>query len=204
MTEELSTILSAMQQLQQNFQTLLQENNSLCNSVTLLQTASQHAPPAPVSTPPVPRVSLPDKFDGSRLKFWGFVNQVRLIIRMQPGMYHNDELQVGLFGSLLSGHALAWFTPLLENESELLSNFEALIHEIEATFGDSDKMRTASNKIWSLTQGSQPASVYTSEFCQIAFNLDWGEAALMSHFYSGLKRVIKDLLLSIEDPLHVN
>src|SRR3984957_17607916 len=123
---------------------------------------------------------------------------------MQPGMYHKDELQVGLLGSLLSGPALAWFAPLLESESELLTNFEALIHEIEATFGDSIKMRTATNKIRSLTQGSQPASVYTSEFRQIASDLDWGDSALVSQFNSGLKGDVKDLLLSQEDPLNLN
>ena len=62
-------------------------------------------------------------------------------------MYHNDDLQVGLLGSLLSGPALAWFAPLLEDNSELLGDFEHFIHEFEATFGDSDKFRTAANKI---------------------------------------------------------
>lgn len=205
MSEELSSVLSAMQQLQQNFQTLLQENDMLRNSVNQLK-ATIPAPSAiPLSTTSVsPRVSLPDKFDGSRLKFRGFINQVRLIIRMQPAMYHNDELRVGLLGSLLSGPALSWFAPLLENESELLRDFELFILEFEATFGDSDKIRTASNKIRSLTQGSRPASAYASEFHQIACDLDWGESALISQFNSGLKGDVKDLLLSLEDPASLN
>jgi hypothetical protein len=29
---------------------------------------------------PEPKISLPKKFDGTHLKFWGFVSQVRLIM----------------------------------------------------------------------------------------------------------------------------
>ena len=31
-----------------------------------------------------PKVSLPDKFDGTRARFRGFVNQIKLIILLQP------------------------------------------------------------------------------------------------------------------------
>jgi hypothetical protein len=60
-----------------------QENVVLRYSVTRLQ--NQPPPPAPV--PPVlamvalePQISLREKFDGMRLKFRGFVSQVRLIM----------------------------------------------------------------------------------------------------------------------------
>ena len=155
MSEELAGILVALQQLQQNFQTLYQENNALCTSVGQLQSSLPLASsPRQPATPTTPRISLPDKFDGSRLKFRGFVKQGRLVIHMQPGMYHNSEMQVGLLGSLLTGPALSWFSPLLENNSELLEDFELFVHEFEATFGDSDKARTAANKIRSLTQAT--------------------------------------------------
>ena len=50
-----------------------------------------------------PRVSLPDKFDGTRSKFRGFVNQIRLITFLQPEHYPTDEARVGLVGTLLTG-----------------------------------------------------------------------------------------------------
>ena len=53
-----------------------------------------------------PRISLPEKFDGTRSKFRGFVNQVRLITLLQPQRYPTEISRVGLVGTLLSGQAL--------------------------------------------------------------------------------------------------
>jgi hypothetical protein len=65
------------------FQHFQQENAVLRDSVTRLQ--NQPPPLAPV--PPTfamvtlePKINLPKKFDGTRLKFRGFVSQVRLIM----------------------------------------------------------------------------------------------------------------------------
>ncbi|CAG8752109.1 3513_t:CDS:2, partial [Dentiscutata heterogama] len=53
----------------------------------------------------------------------------------------------------------------------------------EATFGDSDKTRTAANKIR---------------------DLDWGETALIDQFRTGLREDVKDLLLTMPDPTSLN
>jgi hypothetical protein len=37
-----------------------------------------------------PKISLPAKFDGSRVHFWGFINQVRLVVQMHPTRYPTD------------------------------------------------------------------------------------------------------------------
>ena len=44
----------------------------------------QQAPTTSSNEVKKPQVSLPEKFDGTRSKFRGFVNQVRLIIILQP------------------------------------------------------------------------------------------------------------------------
>ncbi|CAG8679283.1 10016_t:CDS:2 [Cetraspora pellucida] len=196
---DLCDILAAVTQLQLDNQALQQDNVDLRNTLNYLRAQggidNQHKEP---------KVRLPDKFDGSRVNFRGFLNQVRLIIRMQPNRYPNDHLQVGLLGSLLTGLALAWFTLLLKKQSPLLETFEDLVRELEATFGDSEKSRTAANRIRKLVQGTRPASSYASEFRQIAGDLDWGEAALIDQFRSGLRSDVKDLLLSVEDPTSLN
>lgn len=46
--------------------------------------------------PKEPRISLPEKFDGTRSKFRGFVNQVRLITLLQPQRYSTEASRVGL------------------------------------------------------------------------------------------------------------
>ena len=85
-----------------------------------------------------PKVSLPQKINGTRSCFRGFINQLRLIIQLQPQRYADGLRQVGLVGTLLSGPAQAWFAPLVETSSPLLEDFPAFLAELEATFGETD------------------------------------------------------------------
>ena len=145
-----------------------------------------------------PKVALPDKFDGSRAKYWGFVNQLHLIFKLQPDWYPNGQTQVGLLGTLLTGPALSWFAPLLEHNSPLLDDLDTFLNEFEPAFGDSDKARTAANKICSLTQGNHPAFTYASKFWLLACDLTWGESALIDQFHGNLRGDVKDLLLTVK------
>ncbi len=139
----LTQILAVLQHLQQ-------ENAVLRDSVTRLQ--NQPPPPAPILPAlaiiaPEPKISLPEKFDGTRLKFRGFVSQVRLIMQLHPRRYFDDTTRVGFIGTLLTGTAAAWFAPILEISSPLLQDFNAFMAEFEAVFRDSDKARTSANKL---------------------------------------------------------
>jgi len=135
---DLTQILAALQHLQQ-------ENAVLRDSVTRVQ--NQPPPPALVllalaMAAPEPKISLPEKFDGTRLKFRGFVSQVRLIMQLHPSHYFDDTTHVGFIGTLLTGTAVAWFAPVLETSSPLLQDFNAFMAKFEAVFGDSDKAGT--------------------------------------------------------------
>ena len=107
-----------------------------------------------------PKVSLPDKFDGSRSCLCGFINQICLIIRLQPQRYHDNFQHVGLVGTLLPGSAQAWFATLMETSSPLLEAFHAFLAELESTFGETDQRRLALTKHYSLQQGSRAAFLY--------------------------------------------
>jgi hypothetical protein len=96
---------------------------------------------------PEPKISLPEKFDGTRPKFRGFVSQVRLIIQLHPCRYLDDTTRVGFVRTLLIGTTTAWFAPILETSSPLLQDFNAFMAEFEVVFGDSDKARTSANKL---------------------------------------------------------
>lgn len=151
-----------------------------------------------------PRVSLPDKFDGTRSKFRGFVNQIRLITVLQPERYPTEESRVGLVGTLLTGQALSWFAPLFEKRSSILNNFETFLEAFAEAFGEHDKVRWATTKIRSLRQGMRSTSVYASDFRQLVCDINWDEEALMSQFYWGLRDDVKDLLLTLPDPRTLN
>ena len=151
-----------------------------------------------------PRVSLPEKFDGTRSKFRGFVNQIRLVTVLQLERYPTEEARVGLVGTLLTGQALSWFAPLFEKRSPILSNFEVFLEAFAEAFGEHDKVRWATTKIRSLRQGARSASIYASDFRQLASDINWGEEALVSQFYWGLRDDVKDLLLSLPDPQTLN
>jgi hypothetical protein len=62
-----------------------------------------------------------------------------LIIRLQPRNYFDGFRQVRLIGTLLTGQAQAWFAPLVETSSPLLTNLKAFLAKFEATFGETDK-----------------------------------------------------------------
>jgi hypothetical protein len=109
-----------------------------------------------------------EKFDGTRVKFRGFISQVRLIMQLHPRRYFDDTTRVGFVGTLLTGTTAAWFVPILETSSLLLQDFNAFMVEFETVFGDSDKARTSANKVCRLQQGTCSTIVYASEFRQLA------------------------------------
>ena len=86
-----------------------------------------------------PRISMPEKFDGTRSKFRGFINQVQLITILQPERYPTEESKVGLVGTLLTGSALSWFAHLFEKRSPILSNFKTFLEALTEAFGEHDK-----------------------------------------------------------------
>ena len=197
-SSNLDQILAALQQLQH-------ENANLRNSVQELQ-AARTVIPHPIMDPSAtePNVSLPDKFDGTRSRLRGFINQIRLIIRLQPRRYSDEFRQVGLIGTLLTGQAQAWFAPLVETSSPLLTDFQAFLTEFEETFGETDKRRAALNKLYALQQGERAASTYASEFRQLACDVEWDGQALLDQFRRGLRGEIKNLLLNFHEPTSLN
>jgi hypothetical protein len=147
-----------------------------------------------------PQISLREKFDGTRLKFRGFLSQVSLIMQLHPRRYFDDTTRVGFVGTLLTGTVATWFVPILETSSPLLQDFNAFMVEFEAMIGDSGKVRTLANKLRRLQQRTRSAIVYASEFKQLACDINWGEAALIDQFRCGLCDDVQDLLLTLTDP----
>lgn len=152
---------------------------------------------------PEPKILLPERFNGDRKKYRGFINQIELVFMINPNRYHTDALKVGCIGSLLSDKALAWFTPFLEQPrkyTEVLNNYQEFRTLMDDTFGDKDRSIVAASKIQKLRQGKQPASSYAAEFRQIAADLTWNDSALIHQFRLGLRDDVKDMLLHHDYP----
>lgn len=159
-------------------------------SPTAMYTSSMH-------TTKEPKIAMPEKFDGSRSKFRGFIMQVQLFLHMHPSRYADGATQIGFVGTLLTGSALSWFAPLLEKNSPLLRDWEAFLETFSAAFGDSDRERVAETKMQNLRQGTRSASIYAAEFRQLTCDLDWNDKAFINRFRFGLKDDVKDLLLTM-------
>ena len=144
-----------------------------------------------------PKASMPDKFDGTRSNFRGFVQQVRLYLRLYPFRYPDGFTQVAFIGTLLSGNARSWFAPLLEKDSPVLYNLEASMKRFTTAFGDSDREGVAERKIQNLRQGSRSAAIYAAEFQQLTCDLDWNDKAFMTRFRYGLRDDVKNLLITM-------
>ena len=144
-----------------------------------------------------PKASMPDKFDGTRTHFRGFVQQVRLYLRLYPSRYPDGFTQVTFIGTMLSGNARSWFAPLLEKDSPILYNLEAFMERFTAAFGDSDREGVAERKIQQLRQGSRSAAIYAAEFQQLTCDLDWNDKAFMTRFRYGLRYDVKNLLITM-------
>jgi transposase InsO family protein len=143
---------------------------------------------------------MPDKFAGDRSRLRDFLTQVQLVVQLNPARFPSDFAKVGFVGSLLSGTALSWFTPLVESASPLLNDFNAFVRRLQETFGDTNRARLATFRIRDLNQGSDTVATYIAKFRSVACDLDWGDSALLAHFVHGLNAEVRRLMLSAAEP----
>lgn len=147
-----------------------------------------------------PTVSLPNKFDGSKDNCRSFINQTKMVFELQPSRFPTQRTKVCFVGTLLTGPAATWFSPIFESNSELLSNVDDFFNELELNFGDFDRETTAANNLRELRQGSKTASEYAAVFRRICTDLSWGEGAFVDQFCRGLNEGVKDLMLTLPIP----
>ena len=112
--EEYQPVFSELHGLKEKFLALEQENERLLGDLQQIslekpQTQQQHGElvlrvqqleativvmqqhgPSMQGIHKEPKISLPVKFDGTRLQFREFLNQVRLVIEMHPSRYPTD------------------------------------------------------------------------------------------------------------------
>jgi hypothetical protein len=140
-----------------------------------------------VSPPPTHRLALPDKFDGNRRFFRGFLQQCNLLFTMNSASYSSDALKVSTMISLLSGDALTWVTPVIEHQHSCLSSYNEITTIFTEIFGDPNHIHAAEQALQSLTQGRNSVAIYGSNFRRLVVDTEWNESARVHNFRLGLQ-----------------
>ncbi|KAH9248661.1 hypothetical protein BASA81_013640 [Batrachochytrium salamandrivorans] len=117
--EEILSSLSARLRLLENenesLKVDIQESRAIANRAILEHTITGNAHMSILE----PKASLPDKFDGTRKNFRGFINQLELVFQLQASRYDTDRKKIAMLGTLLNGNALSWYNPYLEKTGSL-------------------------------------------------------------------------------------
>ncbi|KAH6566515.1 hypothetical protein BASA60_009448 [Batrachochytrium salamandrivorans] len=67
-----------------------------------------------------PKAALPDKFDGTRRHFRGFINQLELVFQLQDKRYDTDRKKIATLGTLLTDKACPGTIRTLNSRNDML------------------------------------------------------------------------------------
>jgi hypothetical protein len=194
-------VLRIIEQILAHFKHYIEVSEIGMAQVPSMVQAPQALPVVQASYIREPKFIMPKKFDGTRSKFCGFVQQVNLFLRVHPSRYPNDSTQVAFKGSLLLGNALSWFASFLEKRLLVLHDMAQFEAFFTAAFVDSDREKVAETKMQSLRQLTRCTAIYAIEFQQLTCDLEWNDKAFINRFRYGLKDDVKDLLITMPKTL---
>ncbi|KAL0171669.1 hypothetical protein M9458_031980, partial [Cirrhinus mrigala] len=185
------------------------ECEGLRSDLTALQAdhddlAAATVPPAePVrQNPPVshPKLSLPDKWDGSGSKCDVFLTNLNLIFEFQPSRYPSDRSRIALLTSLLTGQAAEWATAVLKADGDVAHSYPTFTSELRTVFQHPESEVEVDSRLYHLKQGSRSVSKYTTEFRTLSVQTTWSNSALRTAYYEGLSTRLRDELAVRELP----
>ncbi|KAI2647071.1 Retrotransposon-derived protein PEG10 [Labeo rohita] len=134
--------------------------------------AAAQAPPAePIRQPPPaihPKISLPDKWDGSGTKCDVFLTNLNLVFEFQPSRYPTDRSRIALLTSLLTGQTAEWATAVLKADGDIAHSYPAFTTELRTVFQHPESEVEVDSRLYHLKQGSRSVSRYTTEFRTLA------------------------------------
>ncbi|KAH9250121.1 hypothetical protein BASA81_012076 [Batrachochytrium salamandrivorans] len=179
-----------------------QESRAIANRAMLENTVSESAPVSTLE----PKASLPDKFDGTRKNFRGFINQLELVFQLQASRYDTDRKMIAMLGTLLTGNALSWYNPYLEKPDLFrydLSTWPRFKEKFRATFGEINQEQVSSPSFVLKTRKS--ALLYLC--CRVSttncrYRLE--RCCSPISIYHGLSSEIKDALVHFDNPSSVS
>uniref|UniRef100_A0A3B1JYI4 Retrotransposon gag domain-containing protein n=1 Tax=Astyanax mexicanus TaxID=7994 RepID=A0A3B1JYI4_ASTMX len=184
-------------------QTLQQILAQLRDLTTILsQNLLQPIQPAPLGPAPPqveelmtpggvePSLPTPVRYGGQPGGCRGFLLQCSL----------SECAKVAYIISLLSGRALAWATPVWENQPAVCATATLFAAALSWSFDLPARGEEAGTCLLNLHQHGRSVSDYAIEFCTLSAESGWNSSALVSAFHHGLSEDLKDELAHRDCP----
>ncbi|XDV26708.1 hypothetical protein PO909_030346 [Leuciscus waleckii] len=210
LTTEVSNQASVLLVHQQQLEKLTSLTEDLVRSMQDL--SAQFAAAAQTAAPPVqpspsastssnnPRLSLPDKYDGSSATCKGFLLQCTLYINQQPNLFsNNDDARVSLICSLLTGKALEWATALWAGGNLAFPSYDNFLAQFREVFEHPAGGKDPGELLLSLRQGGSSAADYTLTFRTLAAQTGWKDDPLKLLYRKGLNSDLQGELACRDD-----
>jgi hypothetical protein len=150
------------------------------------------------------RVNSPSEFHGQRNQVKTFKLQCLTYLQLNADKLNTNRKRLLFLTSYLRGPAYEWILPHLEDFLEhtefndlkattqaVMAGQNAFFNELQATFGYGNEQMEAERSLQTIQQRG-PVSKYKAEFQTLVVKTSWDDQAIASHFYRGLKDVIKD------------
>jgi hypothetical protein len=150
------------------------------------------------------KVNPPSEFSGQRNQVKTFKLQSLTYLHLNNDKLNTDRKRLLFLTSYLRGPAYEWILPHLDdylkypNESgqkattrSILADPATFFQELQIAFGYESEKMEAERALQSIQQRG-PVSKYKAEFQTLVVKTSWDDQAITSHFYRGLKNVIKD------------
>ncbi|KAL0185658.1 hypothetical protein M9458_017328, partial [Cirrhinus mrigala] len=155
------------------------ECGALQSDLTTLQAdyddlaAAQIAPAEPIRPAQQPKISLPDKWDGSDARCDVFLTNLSLIFEFQPSRYPTDRSRIALLVSLLTGQAAEWAAAVVKANSDSAHSYPAFTTQLRAAFQHPESEVEVDSRLYHLRQGERSVSRYTTEFRTLSVQTTW-------------------------------
>ncbi len=191
LTSEISAQAAMLSSHQFQLQRLTSVTEELLRTLQALQlTVPSVVTPAPepqaTSSNMNPRLSFPEKFDGSPDKCKGFLLQCSLFMDQQLMLYPTDKSRVSFICSLLTGRALDWVTAVWEGGSMSFPSYTDFLRQFREVFEHTAGGKEAGKKLFALRQGKDTAADYSLTFRTLAAQTGWENGPLKLLYRKGL------------------
>uniref|UniRef100_A0A8C5MEV2 Gypsy retrotransposon integrase-like protein 1 n=1 Tax=Leptobrachium leishanense TaxID=445787 RepID=A0A8C5MEV2_9ANUR len=194
--QDMQENLATVQTIQERLETPIAVSTPLPGDSRIPELPTYHT----VTNVTEPYVSPPEKFDGNRKKFKGFITSCQIMFSLQPRTYASDYSRIHSMISLLSGRPQCWAHHLIHTNDPALSDWNSFLKAISELYDDPHRLNNATSALSNLKQGRNDMEDYVTEFRHHALESEWNEPALLAQFKSGLSEYIKDELARIDAP----